>query len=493
MRILIAASEAVPYAKTGGLADITGSLLNEYKKRKQNVCLFLPLYRTIKQKFPNLTETHITIDVPVGSSVIKGRLYRYEKAVYFIECDEFFNRDELYGSPAGDYTDNAARFTFFSRGILETSKAIQFKPDIIHCNDWQTGLVPLYLRTLYKGDSFFTNTATLLTIHNIGYQGLFPASDLFVTNVGWDLYNPDGIEFYGKINFLKAGILSADILNTVSETYSQEILQPEYGFGLDGVLKTRAADLYGVMNGIDYSEWDPGTDSSIPAHYHTRNLSGKEICKKEIMKKFFPKSKVSDAAKTPVLGMVGRLTEQKGMDAIMRALPDLSRYALKFIILGKGEDFFQRSLSELANTYRKMFAVHTAFDEQAAHRVYAGCDFFIMPSRYEPCGLGQLIAMRYGCIPIARKTGGLADTIVDYDPLSVKGTGFLFVDYSPYALLDSIKRALCLYTEKDKMQTIIRNGMNMRFTWKRSAENYLKLYTKGHEKKVLKGNNADHR
>jgi starch synthase len=278
--------------------------------------------------------------------------------------------------------------------------------------------------------------------------------------------------------------VSADILNTVSETYAQEILQPEYGFGLDGVLRTRDADLYGVINGIDYSEWGPETDSLIPAHYNTANLSGKEICKKDIITKYFSKSKVPDTDKTPVLGMVGRLAEQKGMDSVIRALPDLSQYELKFIVLGKGEDFFQRSLSELAGTYRKMFAVYTAFDEHAAHRVYAGCDFFVMPSRYEPCGLGQLIAMRYGCIPIARKTGGLADTIHDYDPLTVKGTGFLFVDYSPYALLDSIKRALCLYTEKQKMQTIIRNGMNMRFTWKQSADNYLELYKKAYKKKV---------
>ena len=484
MNILLVASEAVPYMKTGGLADVTGSLHKEYKKRKQKVCLFLPLYRSIKQKFPNLTETNITISVPVGRTVIKGRVYHYEESVYFIECDEFFDRNEPYSSPDGDYPDNAARFAFFSKGILEMTKAIKFKPHVIHCNDWQTGLVPLYLKTLYKGDSFFRNTATLLTIHNIGYQGLFPASDLFVTNLGWDTYNPDGIEFYGKINFLKAGIVSADILNTVSETYAQEILQPEYGFGLDGVLKTRDADLYGVINGIDYSEWDPATDSLIPAHYHTANLSGKETCKKDIITKYFPKSKVPDTDKTPVLGMVGRLAEQKGMDSVMRALPDLSQYELKFIVLGKGEDFFQRSLSELAGTYRKMFAVHTAFDEHAAHRVYAGCDFFVMPSRYEPCGLGQLIAMRYGCIPIARKTGGLADTIHDYDPLTVKGTGFLFVDYSPYALLDSIKRALCLYTEKQKMQTIIRNGMNMRFTWKQSADNYLELYKKVYKKKV---------
>jgi starch synthase len=484
MNILLGASEAVPYIKTGGLADVIGSLLKEYIRRKKNARLFLPLYRSIKQKFPHLTETNITVNVPVGKTAIKGRVCSLEESVYFLECDEFFDRDEPYGSAGGDYPDNAARFVFFSRGILEVSKAINFKPDVIHCNDWQTGLVPLYLKTLYKGDSFFRNTATLFTIHNIGYQGLFSASDLFVTNLGWDLYNPDGIEFYGKINFLKAGILSADILSTVSETYAQEILQPEYGFGLDGVLRTRAADLYGVINGIDYSEWDPETDSLIPAHFNSANLSGKETCKKDIITTFFPKSRGSAAEKAPVLGMVGRLVEHKGMDAIMRSLPDLSRYELKFIILGKGEDFFQRSLSKLADTYQKMFALYTAFDEQVAHRVYAGCDFFIMPSRYEPCGLGQLIAMRYGCIPIARKTGGLADTIDDYDPLSVKGTGFLFVDYSPYALLDSIKRALCLYTEQRKMQTIIRNGMSMRFTWKRSAENYLELYIKGSKKKA---------
>jgi len=279
MRIVIASPEAVPFVKTGGLADVAGTLWKEYRLMNHEADIILPLYKGIKDSRITLKDTGKTIHVPVGGTVVEGRIYSDQSSAYFIRCDEFFDRQELYGTPLGDYSDNASRFIFFSRGVLETCKALSLSPDIIHCNDWQTGLVPLYLKTLYKEDAFFRKTATFFSIHNIGYQGLFPASEMQLTNLGKGLFTPEGIEFYGKVNFLKAGLLASDILGTVSATYAKEILMKEYSFGLDGVLKKRVDDLYGIINGIDYDEWNPSGDAFLPAAYSDNNISGKALCK----------------------------------------------------------------------------------------------------------------------------------------------------------------------------------------------------------------------
>lgn len=475
MKILITSPEAVPYVKTGGLADVAGALFKEYRGMKKDAYIILPLYKKIKESQPSPADAGVKIKVPVGSRVIEGRIFSQSSA-YFIECEEFFDREELYGTPEGDYTDNASRFVFFSRGILETCKALNLKPDVIHCNDWQTGLVPLYLKTIYRTDKFFTNTASIFTIHNLGYQGLFPSSEMPLTGLGWELFNPEGIEFYGKVNFLKAGIISADILNTVSNTYSKEILSKEFGCGLDGVLRNRVRDLYGVINGIDYEEWDPSRDDFIPAKYSHDDISGKAFCKKELMKSLFRPLDNLDAERIPLIGMVGRLSAQKGLDLVLQSVNELLSIGVKLVILGKGDEIFHRSLSEIAKKYKGKVSVTIGFEEALAHRIYAGSDFFLMPSRYEPCGLGQLIALRYGCIPIARKTGGLVDTVQDYEPLTSKGTGFLFSDYTPSAMQEAVKRALCVYTDKDKFQGMIVNGMQMDFSWKKSAKRYIKLY-----------------
>ena len=475
MKIVIASPEAVPYVKTGGLADVAGALFKEYRRMKKDAYIILPLYKKIKESQPSLTDTGVKIKVPVGSRVLEGRIFSQSSA-YFIECEEFFAREELYGTPEGDYADNASRFVFFSRGILEICKAMKFQPDIIHCNDWQTGLVPLYLRTIYGADKFFKNTASIFTIHNLGYQGLFPSSEMPLTGLGWELFNPEGLEFYGKVNFLKAGISSADILNTVSNTYSKEILSKEFGCGLDGVLRNRVRDLYGVINGIDYEEWDPSRDAFIPAKYSRDNISGKAFCKKELMKSLFRPLDNLDAERNPLIGMVGRLSAQKGLDLVLQSANELLSRGVKLVILGKGDEIFHRSLSETAKRYKGKVSVTIGFEEALAHRIYAGSDFFLMPSRYEPCGLGQLIALRYGCLPIARKTGGLVDTVQDYEPLTSKGTGFLFSDYTPSAMQEAVKRALCVYTDKDKFQGMLVNGMQLDFSWKKSAKRYIKLY-----------------
>jgi starch synthase len=485
MRIVIASPEAVPFIKTGGLADVAGTLWKEYGLMKHEAMIILPLYKKIKDSRLPLEDTGRTIQVPVGDATAEGRIYSDRSSAYFIRCDEFFDRQELYGTPQGDYSDNAKRFVFFSRGVLETCKALNLRPDIIHCNDWQTGLVPLYVKTLYKGDAFFRKTATFFSIHNIGYQGLFPAAEMQLTNLGKELFTPEGIEFYGKVNFLKAGLLAADILGTVSTTYAKEILMKEYSFGLEGVLRKRKDDLYGIVNGIDYGEWDPSGDAFLPAGYSHKNISGKALCKRELLQTLFHPEDLAAAERMPLMGMVGRLTAQKGLDLVFEALPELLSFGVKLAILGKGDEKYQRDLKEIARRHKGMISVTIGFDDSFAHRLYAGTDFFLMPSRYEPCGLGQLIALRYGSIPIARRTGGLADTILDYDPLASKGTGFLFSDYTPSAFLDAVKRALCVYTDSRKKPGMITEGMKMDYSWKKSAQRYIDLYKNALAKKRL--------
>jgi len=476
MKILIATPEAVPYAKTGGLADVAGALIKEYRRMRKDAFIIMPLYKKIKEGDVPLKKTGIKLKIPVGHGYIKGAVFSDQSSAYFIGCDEFFDRQELYGTSKGDYDDNASRFIFFSRGVIETCRALNFKPDIIHCNDWQTGLIPLYLKTIYGADKFFKNIATVLTIHNLGYQGLFLSSDMNLTGLGWELFNPEGIEFYGKVNFLKAGIISADVLTTVSTTYSKEILNKEFGFGLDGLLRKREKDLYGVMNGIDYEEWDPSRDTFIPEQYSYKDISGKALCKKKLIRTLLEPLGKPDTERIPIIGMVGRLSEQKGLDLVLHSIDEILSLGVKFVILGKGDETFHTGFSEVAKRHKRKVSVTIGFEESLAHLIYAGSDFFLMPSKYEPCGLGQLIAMRYGSIPVARKTGGLADAIEDYNSLKSKGMGFLFSDYTPSAMLDAIKRALCVYTDRDKMQKMMITAMKTDFSWTGSAKRYIELY-----------------
>jgi starch synthase len=475
MRILIASPEAVPYVKTGGLADVAGALVKEFRKMRHDAILVLPLYRAIRDR-TQLADSGISMHIPVGDRFVNARILSDKRAAYFVECDEFFDRPELYGTAQGDYSDNAARFSFFSKSVLEMCRKLNYRPDIIHCNDWQTGLIPLYLKTIYKDEALFSKTATFMTIHNLGYQGLFPVSDMPLTNLGWEMFTTEGIEFYGKVNFLKAGLIAADVVSTVSETYSREILLPESGVGLDGVLKRRERSLHGIINGIDYGEWDPSADKFLPAHYTQKDLSGKALCKRDLLSTVFHTGKRRRQDRAPLLGMVTRLSEQKGLDLIVQAIPEIVAFGVRLVILGKGDERFHKIFSDAAEEYPENISVTIGFDEVLAHRIYAGSDFFLMPSHYEPCGLGQLIALRYGSIPIVRKTGGLADTVQDFEPLTNKGTGFLFSDFSVTGMLDALKRALCVYTDAEKMQIMVRRGMQADFSWKRSAQRYAEIY-----------------
>jgi len=492
MKIALISSEAVPYSKTGGLADVAGTLFAEFNKAGVDASLFVPLYKVTAEKYgKSLVDTGAEIDVPVGPTIKKCRVFteaakasRKERgSVFFIASDEYFGRDELYCTAEGDYPDNDARFVFFCRSVLETCRKLDLRFDILHCNDWQTGLIPLYLLTLYWGDPVFKETRTVLTIHNLGYQGLFPASSLETTGLDSRVFNPEGVEFYGRLNFLKAGIIAADLVTTVSGTYAKEILSAENGFGLDGVLRKRAASLAGVLNGIDYRDWDPSGDAFLPATYSLSDPSGKLKCKRQLMSRCSFKG----TKDTPLMSFVGRLSTQKGIGLLTDSLDKLMKTEANFFVLGKGEMRFQTRLAEYARKYHGRFYFEAGFDEELAHLAYAGSDIFLMPSRYEPCGLGQIIAMRYGAVPVAYRTGGLADTITapDDEPLrlfcekvygAVKETGFLFGGYSAGYFISEVRKALCVYYNKDVWRKIMANGMKADFSWKKSVKKYLELY-----------------
>lgn len=473
MKVLIASPEAVPYAKTGGLADVVGALSREFLKSRggPSVRLFMPYYKTLKANPKNL---NLSFDIKIGGGgpSYKGGLYSEGHAV-FIRCDKLFGRDELYGTPSGDYPDNARRFIFFSKAVLEGAKLLGFRPDVVHVHDWQAALIPFFLKTLYSGDKFFKAVRSVLTIHNLGYQGLFPPEVMPEAGLGWEFFTPDTLEFYGKVNFLKAGIVAADALTTVSPTYAREILAPEQGFGLDGLLRKRASALSGILNGIDYGLWDPAKDPRLPANFSDGKdfIKGKGACKEALAARCGFKDPGA-----PVISFIGRLSAQKGVELFIEAASDPVLRGVNIAVLGKGDDYYQRALAALAEKRAGAFFLSFAFDEDLSHLMYAGSDMFLMPSRYEPCGLGQLISQKYGTPPVARKTGGLADTITDFEPLGESGTGFLFGDFSTSSLRECLRGALCAYAGKTRWRALARRGMAMDFSWANSARKYLELY-----------------
>jgi starch synthase len=474
MRILIATPEAVPYVKTGGLGDVAGALVKEFRSRNLEASLVLPLYKAIRDRF-SPEPTGKSIRLLMGGTSIGGEVWVSDRSsvpyAYFIECEQLFGRKELYGPPGNDYPDNALRFAFFSRAVIEACLAMGIRPDVIHCNDWQTGMLPLYMSSLYR--ERLDRTATLYTIHNLGYQGIFAASDLRYTGIGKDYFTPEGIEFYGRMNFMKAGLLYADLLTTVSETYSREILESEFGFGLEGVLRGRKDDLCGVTNGIDYGEWDPAGDAMIPRKYGPDSLSGRADCRRALLKE----AGITNE-KSPLFGVVSRFSGQKGIDLILESVDDLISLGVNMVVVGKGDFHYQKLLTDMAAGNRGRIFVRAGFNERLARLIYAGSDYFLMPSRYEPCGLGQLIALRYGAVPVARRTGGLADTVRDYDHLASRGTGFLFEDYTPSALKNAVKRAACVFVDKRRLGRMVQEGMREDFSWRKPADAYLRLYEK---------------
>jgi starch synthase len=477
LKVLFLSPEVVPFAKTGGLADVAGSLPGALKKLGVDVRVGLPYYRVVKEG-PYTTKVLMRgLKVPLGEDKLPSNVLETETEdrvpVYFFEREDLFDRSNLYGTPEGDYYDNLERFAFFSQAALLLAKAIDFDFDVVHCHDWQTGLVPAYIKTLFKKDVFFKDTASLFTIHNIGYQGLFPKEKLATCGLPFEEFHPEGLEYWNKISLLKAGIVYSNALSTVSPNYSQEIQTPEFGMGMEGILKKRSKDLYGILNGADYFSWDPARDPHLKAHYSPENMVGKERCKEALLDEMGLDSSLQ---KQPLLGMVSRLDAQKGLDLLVEILDDLLGLGVGLVVLGSGEEPIQQAIRKGAERHPGKVGLFIGFNEPLAHRIMAGADIFLVPSRYEPCGLTQMYALKYGTVPVVRATGGLADTIVTFDAKNKKGNGFKFGPYKAKAFLAAIRRALRLFGYLDSWTRIMANGMKEDFSWHRSAHKYLELY-----------------
>jgi len=480
MRIVFAASECVPYAKTGGLADILGALPAAVARLGHEVTIYLPLYRQA-QKF--LQRGFMARKVAIQSLTIPFENYNRFVTVYdggkhdsvqayFIDCPELFDRESLYGTGNGEYADNAERYGLYCRAVIESVKQLGV-PDVFHVHDWQAGMLPVMLRTIYYFDPLLKHVPVLLTIHNAGYQGLFPASTIPHLLLPWDTYTFDKLEFYNQVNFLKGGIVYSDAITTVSHRYAEEIQTPEFGFGLDAVLRKRAADLHGILDGIDYKHWDPATDPKIAAHYSPERLDGKVACRRDLLHAF---NLDHTKAETPVLGIVSRAATQKGFDFLASIADRLAAEDLYLVVLAQGEPYYEALFRSIAERYPGKIAVKIAYDETLAHKIEAGADIFLMPSRYEPCGLNQIYSLKYGTVPVVRATGGLDDTIQDYDEATGQGTGFKFAGLEAEDFWLAIARALKLFRDKPAWKRLMHNGMAKNFSWDAPAAQYAALY-----------------
>jgi starch synthase len=474
MHIAFAASEGVPFSKTGGLADVVGALPHALATQGHQVTVYLPRYKQTKLTNPKTVVRSITVpfdDKYRFCSVVAGPS-NGGVTYYFVEYPPYFERDALYGTPAGDYPDNAERFALFSRAVIEASKILG-APQVFHCHDWQSALIPVMLRTFYVEDPAFRDVASVFTIHNMGYQGLFPAETLPLLMLPWDLFTLSKMEFFGQVNFLKGALVYSDFVTTVSRKYSQEIQTTEYGFGLEGVLRNRAATVTGILNGVDYAEWSPETDKFIAAKYSPSDLSAKAKDKQDLLQAFG----ITNAdAKLPVIGIVSRFAAQKGFDLISQVMDRLAREDMILVVLGTGDKEYEEMFLRLQKQFPHKIAVKVAYDNAIAHKIEAGADMFLMPSRYEPCGLNQIYSLKYGTVPIVRATGGLDDTIEPWDARTGKGTGFKFSEYNGESLLLTVKAALQAFRDQASWQVLMRNGMNRDFSWVASAKEYIKVY-----------------
>lgn len=481
MKVLIASPEVYPFVKTGGLADVTGALPKALKALGVDVRVILPKHKGIEEPGFPIRYKNLKISCLVSQSNIEAEVVESEYdgvTAYLVEKDEYYYRDYLYSTPDGDYLDNAERFVFFSKSILEAIRVTGYIPDVLHVNDWETALAPVFLKILYRDDPMLKGIPTLLTIHNLGYQGLFWHNDMHLLNIGWEYFTPDYLEFFGKINFLKGGIVFSDIINTVSKRYSEEIQTTEFGHGLDGILRTRKTDVYGIINGIDYEEWNPKNDRYLPAQFSADDPGNKAVCKAALQEAFgLPAN-----GNIPLLATISRLADQKGFDLIASSMEEIASTGAQYVVLGTGERRYHDLFTELAKKFPKSFSVRIAYDNGLAHLIEAGADMFLMPSRYEPCGLNQLYSLRYGTVPVVRGVGGLEDTIRDYAREPSRGTGFKFHEYSKEAMMDALRRALRVYEEKPAWVELVKRCMEEDFSWDRSAREYMELYKKTIEK-----------
>jgi starch synthase len=472
VKILFVSSEGLPYSKTGGLADVVEALPGALLALGHEVAVLLPRYHGNK-----ITSTLVlSVSTQLGDKMrfpaigegppVKGVRY------FFVDDPPFFDRAHLYGDKTGDYPDNAERFAEFSRVAIEFMKRV-WLPDVIHCHDWQSALVPLLLRTQHTSDPVMRSLPVVLTIHNLGYQGLFPQTAMKSIGLPDTLFTMDMLEFYGKVNFLKGGLIFADYLTTVSRRYAKEIQTPEYGWGLEGVIRNRADRLVGILNGVDYAVWSPEVDTLIAQNYSAQDLDGKKTCKRDLLASFHLPEENLDM---PLIGIVSRFADQKGFDLIAQIASELMKENVAVVALGAGQPKYEKLFKGLADKYSARVGVKIGYDNTLAHKIEAGADMFLMPSRYEPCGLNQIYSLRYGTVPVVRATGGLDDTIQNFVPKTQQGTGFKFDEYDGEALLGCIRAALKAYRDPKVWHAIQANGMAKDFSWKASAAAYVTLY-----------------
>ena len=475
MKILYASGEVVPFAKTGGLADVAGALPDALAKLGNEVIVFMPKYRMVDEKKYNLVKVYENLPVKIldrteYADVWSAKLPNSDVIYYFIANGKYFDRDGLYQDKGVDYPDNCERFSFFCRAVVEYIPKSSFMPEIVHCNDWQTALIIAYVKKLYK----WPKTACVYSIHNMGYHGTFSKDQIFLTGFGWEMFTSETLEFWGNLALTKAGFVFADVINTVSETYAQEIQTDEFGYGLAGLLRSRHKDVFGILNGIDYNLWNPEIDLKIVKNYGIKTIPLKYENKTALQRI----NGLPEKSDIPLIGMITRLADQKGLDILAGAMEKIMHLKCQLVILGTGEPKYHELLLSEKKKYPKHIGVNLGFDAALAQLIYAGSDMFLMPSRYEPCGLGQLISYKYGTIPIVRKTGGLADTVHDYNPKTGKGDGFVFEEYSSEKLLDAIERAIDMYKNKKVWLPLVEKVMCYDYSWTSSARKYVELYKK---------------
>ena len=472
MKILFISPEGLPYSKTGGLADVVEGLPGALQALGHEVAVLLPRYRGNKATSVLVSSVTTalgeTLRFPAIAEAAPVKGVRY----FFVDDPPCFDRPHLYGDKSGDYPDNAERFAEFSRAAIEMMKRV-WLPDVVHCHDWQTALVPVLLRTQHATDPVVRSLPVVFTIHNLGYQGLFPQAALRATGLPQTLFTIDALEFYGKVNFLKGGLIFADYVTTVSRRYAKEIQTPEFGYGLEGVIRYRSDRLVGILNGVDYGAWSPESDSLIAQNYSVHNLEGKKACKKDLLAAFkLPQENLE----RPVIGIVSRFVDQKGFDLIADIAGDVMKENIALVALGSGAPEYEKLFKGLADKNPGRAAVKIGYDNTLAHKIEAGADIFLMPSRYEPCGLNQIYSLRYGTPPVVRATGGLDDTIQNYSARTQQGTGFKFEQYDGEALLGAIRAALKAYRDPKVWHAIQANGMAKDYSWKASAPAYVTLY-----------------
>lgn len=471
MKILFVASEVTPFSKTGGLGDVAGALPAALAELGHEVKVVTPRYGSVKTDRLTPTGHHLELRFPFGTE--RGPILSLRQSpnleILFLENEHFYGRGGIYGDAWGEFGDNHRRFAYLSIGALQAAQRLRFTPDIIHVNDWQTGLTPVALRRGFQGTEL-ARAKSVLTIHNLAYQGQFGKHVMEDLGLPWELFTAEhGLEFWDSVNFLKGALQFSDALTTVSPTYAREIQEPEGGASLDGLLRRRSGALTGILNGIDVHEWNPETDTYLPARYSEHDLTGKAACRRELLERFGLRADTG----APVFGIVSRLAWQKGMDLLLEVMPQALHSDIRFVAVGSGEGQYEEGLRALQHHFPQQVGTFIGFDPGLSHLVEAGADFFIMPSRYEPCGLNQMYSLRYGTVPVVRATGGLADTVEG----GLEGNGVLFEAFHPSALLAALRRAQALYAEPERLLAFRRRGMGKDFSWAASARKYERLFT----------------